>query len=68
MLFADLTDTDFQFNCDFAGDAVDYWDYDFQASVHDQHYYRSLSNSEIETLRDNCKRILEVTQMCQGGS
>lgn len=61
MQFADLTDCNFNFECSFAGDAIEYWDYDFFASVHDEHYHRHLSVTEIEQLRHNCKKILKAT-------
>lgn len=67
MSFADLTDTDFTFDCSFGGDAHTYWDYDFTAKIHDQEYYRSMSSMEIESLRENCKRILKATEGTQGG-
>jgi len=67
MIFADLTDTDFSFRCDFAGDACEYWDYDFSIERCDDRYSRNLSRMEIEQLRENCKRILEATEGCQGG-
>lgn len=65
--FADLTDTNFKFTCDFAGDGVEYWDYDFCAEIHDEKHFRSMSACEIEQLRDNCKRILQATDSTQGG-
>lgn len=66
MNFTDLTDTDYTFNCEFAGDACEYWDYDFHVESWDDKYCRSLSRTEIEQLRDNCKRILEVTTGIEG--
>lgn len=67
MNFADLTDTDFKFNCEFSGDGCDYWDYDFSITYGDEKYSRDMSSSEIEQLRENCKRILQVTSEFQGG-
>lgn len=64
MNLADLCDTTFDFNCNFSGDACEYWDYDLTAKVHDYEYYRSMSRTEIEQLRDNCKRILQATEGC----
>lgn len=67
MIFADLTDTDFTFRCDFAGDACEYWDYDFSIERWNDKYSRNLSRMEIDQLRKNCKRILEATEGIQGG-
>jgi hypothetical protein len=64
MHFADLTDTDFSFRCEFAGDACDYWDYDFSIEQWDDKYSRNLSRTELAQLRANCKRILQVTENC----
>jgi hypothetical protein len=66
--FADLTDTDFKFSCYFAGDGVDYWDYDFCAENYDEKHFRTMSQYEIEQLRDNCKRILQATDLIHGGN
>jgi hypothetical protein len=60
--FSDLTDTPFRFSCDFAGDAVDYWDYDFTANFKDERYCSALTRDEIEQLRKNCKYILDITE------
>lgn len=67
MNFADLTDTDYTFNCDFAGDACEYWDYDLSIRKGDDKYLRSISRTEIEQLRNNCKKILKATDDFQGG-
>lgn len=67
MNFADLTDTDFSFRCDFAGDACEYWDYELSIEQWDDKYSRNLSRVEIETLRENCTRILKATDGLQGG-
>jgi hypothetical protein len=67
MNFADLTDTYFQFRCEFAGDACDYWDYDFSMECWDDKYSRNLSGIELDTLRENCQRILKATEGIQGG-
>lgn len=67
MNFVDLTDTEYSFSCDFAGDACEYWDYDFSVERWDDKYMRNLSRSEIEQLRENCKRILQATDDIQGG-
>lgn len=64
MQFADLTDTDLSFRCDFAGDACDYWDYDFSVERWDDKYSRNLSWEEIQCLRSNCRRILRATEGC----
>ena len=66
MNFTDLTDTDYTFNCEFAGDACEYWDYDLSVESWDDKYCRSLSRMEIEQLRENCKRILDVTTGIEG--
>ena len=64
MNFADLTDTDFSFRCEFAGDACEYWDYDFSVERWDDKYSRNLSWEEIQQLRANCRRILRATEDC----
>lgn len=66
MNFADLTDTDFTFQCEFSGDACEYWDYDFSIKHLDDRYSKNLSRSEIEQLRDNCQKILKATEGVQG--
>lgn len=64
MMFADLTDTEYDFKCEFSGDACEYWDYDFSVEQWDDQYSRNLSRMEIEQLRENCKRILQATENC----
>jgi hypothetical protein len=64
MMFADLTDAEYCFSCDFAGDACEYWDYDFSVERWDDKYSKNLSRIEIEQLRENCKRILQATEGC----
>lgn len=66
MNFVDLTDGNFTFNCDLAGDACEYWDYDFSIENWDDKYRQSLSRCEIKQLRENCKRILKATEGVQG--
>lgn len=66
MNIIDLTDTDFSFLCEFSEDACEYWDYDFSIERWDERYSQSLSQVEIEQLRENCKRILKATDGCQG--
>lgn len=62
MNVSDLIDTTFVFNCDFAGDACEYWDYDFSAKYENEYVYlKNLNVTEIETLRENCKKILNAT-------
>ena len=68
MNFADLTDTEYFFRCEFAGDACEYWDYDFSVEKWDDKYSRSMSRFEIEQLRENCKKILRATEDFQGGN
>lgn len=60
MQFADLTDTNFTFSCEFAGDACEYWDYDFYVECFDDKFVKNLSHDDIITLKDNCKRILKA--------
>jgi hypothetical protein len=67
MNFADLTDADYIFNCEFADDACEYWDYDFSIERWDDKYSRNMSKTEIEQLRNNCKKILQATSAFQGG-
>jgi len=64
MNFADLTDTDYTFRCDFAGDACEYWDYDFSVERWDDKYSRNLNWEEIQQLRANCRKILLATEGC----
>ncbi len=59
---ADLSDTEFDFKCEFEGDGQEYFDYNLCASVNDYEYNRSMSRIDIEFLRENCKRILEATE------
>ncbi len=69
MNITDLSDTDIKFTCDFAGDACEYWDYDFSASVHGEpEYNQNFNRSEIEQLRLNCKRILQATDGIEGAN
>lgn len=68
MNITDLSDTEVRFDCEFSGDGVDYFDYHFSALVHGETEYQAeMSRTEIEQLRDNCKRILEATSYFQGG-
>jgi hypothetical protein len=62
LTFADLTDADFNFIVEFEGDGVDYFDYSFQAKYRDEIFHRDMYQNEIETLRENCKRILKATE------
>lgn len=64
MTLTDLTDTDFDFTCDFMGDGVEYFDYTLHAKVNDYDYYQSLNRCDIENLRMNCERILAATEGC----
>lgn len=66
MNFADLTDTSYIFQCSFSEDACEYWSYDFSVECWDDRYIRNMSRSEINQLRENCKRILQVTDKLQG--
>lgn len=68
MHFADLTDTPFNFQCEFIGHDYKYWQYDFTAQYHDNKFLRNLDKSEIQILRDNCKRILHATECFHGGN
>ncbi len=64
MTLTDLCDTNFKFDCQFEGDAIEYWDFSLTAEVQDYKYYQSLNNCDIEQLRENCKRILKATEGC----
>lgn len=59
MTLTDLCDTKFAFSCE---TAPLYFDYSLTAKVHDYYYYQSLNESEVDTLRMNCKKILEATE------
>lgn len=67
MDFSDLTDTEFDFRCDFSGDACDYWDYDFLIEQFDEKHLINLSSIEVKQLRENCRRILAAVDSVQGG-
>ena len=62
MLFADLTDTSYIFNCELSDD---YWDYGFSASELGRTHYRSMTTEEVIQLRRNCRRILNATKGVQ---
>lgn len=64
MYLADLTDAEYSFKCEFAGDACEYWDYDFSVERWDDKYSRNLNWEEIQQLRSNCRRILQATEGC----
>lgn len=66
MNFADLTDSEFNFQCEFADDICEHWDYDFSVERWDDKYSRNLSRMEIERLRENCKRILNAIDGIHG--
>ena len=62
MNITDLSDTKVKFEMEYTGDWCPYWDYAFYAKVHDEHeYMQSMSKHEIECLRENCKKILLIT-------
>ena len=63
----DLLEAEFDFNCDFEGDAVDYWDYSFTAKFKEDYEFTTNvpSDSNIEYLRENCKRILKATDFLE---
>ncbi len=67
MNFADLTDTNFTFRCEFAEDACAYWEYDFSIIRYDDSYLRNLSRLELKQLKENCEKILNVINKIQGG-
>jgi hypothetical protein len=67
MNFADLTDTDFTFQCAVANDKCDHWEYDFSVERWDDKYCRNMSQFEIEQLKANCKGILNAINALQGG-
>lgn len=64
MQFVDLTDVNYDFSCEFSSDACEYWKYDFLVERWDDKYCKNLSQSEIDQLRINCKRILQAIEDC----
>jgi hypothetical protein len=60
MTLTDLCDTGFEFNC--SEENKLYFDYSLTAKVHDYYYYQSLNDNDIETLRRNCRKILQATE------
>jgi hypothetical protein len=61
MDIADLSDTSFNFTCNFEPDTFKYWDFYLTGTVDDYEYGRSMNYDDIKCLRNNCKRILEAT-------
>jgi hypothetical protein len=60
MTLTDLCDTDFVFKCQHENKM--YFDFCLTAKVNDYYYYQSLSETETNTLRMNCRKILEATE------
>jgi hypothetical protein len=53
---------DVNFAIEFDGDGVEYFDYSFYGQVKNVFEYRhTLNKSEIEQLRNNCKKLLSIT-------
>ena len=62
MNLTDLSDTKVKFKLDYTGDCYP-WDYTFYVNVHEEHeYMQSMSKEEIECLRENCRKILLITE------
>ena len=68
MIFVDLTDMTYVFNCSLADIECEYWDYNFSIDCLGDQYSWDLSKNEIEQLRNNCKKILSATENIQGGN
>lgn len=63
MLLVDLMEVDINFELNFEGDGVDYWDYTLYASVGDEvEWMQSANKSDLEQLKSNCERILKVLE------
>ena len=67
MNFADLTDTDFMFQCQIAGDRCQHWKYELLVQSYDDKYIRQLSDVEVYQLIKNCKRIIKSVENLDGG-
>lgn len=58
----DLISYKLRFKCQFSEYMCAYWDYEFSAeNTFEQLYLDYLKEEELECLRENCKRILDVT-------
>jgi hypothetical protein len=62
MIFADLTDTNFEFKCDL--EKEDFLDKNYYFKIMSKYssYLREYTRDEVEQLRDNCERILSATR------
>lgn len=67
MIFVDLTDTTYVFNCSNSRDMCEYWEYNFSIECMGDKHSWDLSKGELEKLRNNCMKILHATENIQEG-
>jgi len=68
MIFADLTDTQFDFKCDLEREEFLDKNYYFKIISRYSSYLREYNRNELEQLRDNCERILSATKFILQGA
>jgi hypothetical protein len=62
MNLQELMNDDVQFSLDFEGDNVESFDYNFSGQVKNySNYNQRMSRTEIEQLRENCKKLIKLT-------
>ena len=62
MNLQELMHDDVQFSLDFEGDNVEYFDYSFSCQIKNySNYTQRMSRTEIEQLRENCKKLIKLT-------
>lgn len=62
MNIQDMIYSDVNFSLEFDGDGVEYFDYSFYGQVKNVSEYRhTLNKMEIEQLRENCKKLIAIT-------
>lgn len=64
--FVDITDSVFNINIQKSPDICEFWDYDLELKYNNEKYLYNLSKSEVNQLRENCKRILQATEIHGG--
>ncbi len=67
MNIGDLIDTNVNFSCNNSEDNCKHWDYRITAhSLSELLWIADVSKEEIEQLRENCKKILLITENISG--
>lgn len=65
IIFAELMDTPFLFECNYIGTKSSVWDYDLHIKKHGEEYIKSLDEIDVLQLKQNCQNILKAINEAQ---